>query len=938
MTNFLQFAGLGLGSGAIIGLLAIGLVVIHRGSGVVNFAQGAVAMAGTYTFWTLNTNDGLNYWLAAVIGVAVAVLIGVAAQVLVMSKLRHAAPVTRLIATLGILTILEQVASDRYPTGFEVVTSKLPVTSVKIFGAVITKSSLILLGIAIVMVVALELLYRRTQFGRATMAARENQRATAAMGFSPGRLAILNWALGSALAAIAGILLAPISGLSVDTYTLLILPALAAAVVGNLASFPITLIGGLIVGVVQSELLGYVTTPGWATTSPFIIVLVFLVIRGRDRSLRSQLAERLPRLGTGKINWPLVIGVVVACIVVLEVGLSASWLDAAITSLVGAIIVLSFIPLTGYSGQLSLAQFGLAGWGAWVAGRLVASTHMTFLLALVIAVASAVPLGLALGLICLRTRGVNLAIATLGLAVALEQLIFDSAPLTGGDVGTTVGNPRLFGVDIDAISHANRYAIVCLVFLVLAGLAVANLRRGRSGRRLIAGRANDRAAGSLGVNTAGGRLFAFAFASAIAALGGVLLAFQAPSIVYTNFTSLASIQYVAQPVVGGVGFIGGAVAGGIGQIGGIVSTILGLFGQNVSNYLLLILGVLLLITVVTAPDGVAAIIGGQVRWVVSKVVPRRVPRPRPASVAIEVGEVRRVEPGSIEVDGLSVRFGGVHALEDVSIRAGSGEVVGIIGPNGAGKTTLIDALTGFAPASAGKVLLDGRDVTGQWPSTLSRHGLTRSFQSLELFDDMTVLDNLRVASEPRDLAAYLTDMVYPRTPPLAQAARAAITEFGLQDCLDQLPSELPYGRRRLVAIARAVATEPSILCLDEPAAGLDESEAHELSALLRRLVSDWGMGIVLIEHNVEIVMNVCDRIYALNFGKVIAEGTPAELRRNKDVISVYLGVSEEPGGEEAGRKDGGAAPRGEDHEPGPDAGPEPAALRAGQDSNGKAEK
>jgi ABC-type branched-subunit amino acid transport system ATPase component/branched-subunit amino acid ABC-type transport system permease component len=895
MTHFLQFAGLGLGSGAIIGLLAIGLVVIHRGSGVVNFAQGAVAMIGTYTFWTLNTNDGVEYWLAAAAGIALAAILGVATQVLVMNKLRNAAPVTRLIATLGILTILQQVASMRWPTGFEVVSSALPVTSIKIFGVVIAKSSLILLAIAVVMVVALELLYRRTQFGRATMAAKENQRATAALGFSPGRLAIINWALGSALAAVAGILLAPISGLSVDTYTLLILPALAAAVVGNLASFPITLAGGLIVGIVQSEFLGYVTTPGWAATSPFIIVVVLLIFRGRDRSLRTQLAERMSRLGTGQINWPLVIGVAVICIVVFEVGLSASWLDAVITTLVGAIIVLSYVPLTGYSGQLSLAQLTLAGWGAWVAGRLVATTHMTFLLAMVIAVLSAVPLGLAIGLICLRTRGVNLAIATLGLAVALEQLIFDSAPLTGGDVGTNVGNPTLFGLDIDAINHESSYAIFCLVCLVLTGIAVANLRRGRAGRRLIAGRANDLAAGSLGVNTAGGRLFAFALASAIAALGGVLLSFQSPTIVYTGFTSLASIQYVAQPVVGGVGFIGGAVAGGLGQIGGVLSTILDdLFGQNVANYLPLILGVLLLITIVSAPDGVAALIGGQVHWVVSKVRPRRSRAPQPPRVAVEVGTVNRVQPGSIQAERLSVRYGGVHALEDVSIEGRTGELIGIIGPNGAGKTTLIDVLTGFTAPSSGSIQLNGRDVTGQWPSSLSRSGLTRSFQSLELFDDMTVLDNLRVASEPRNLSAYVTDMVYPRTPPLAQAARAAIAEFGLQDHLDQLPSELPYGRRRLVAIARAVATEPSILCLDEPAAGLDEAEAHHLSALLRRLVNDWGMGILLIEHNVEIVMNVCDRIYALNFGKVIAEGTPAELRRNPEVISVYLGTDEDP--------------------------------------------
>jgi sulfate-transporting ATPase len=175
------------------------------------------------------------------------------------------------------------------------------------------------------------------------------------------------------------------------------------------------------------------------------------------------------------------------------------------------------------------------------------------------------------------------------------------------------------------------------------------------------------------------------------------------------------------------------------------------------------------------------------------------------------------------------------------------------------------------------------------PSRIARAGLTRSFQSLELFDDMTVLDNLRTASEPDDARAYVTDLGRPVARPLSAAVHAAVTDFKLEDCLHELPTDLTYGRRRLLAIARAVAVEPSVLLLDEPAAGLDDAERAELSTLLRRLSRDWGMGILLVEHDTDLVMRTCDRITVLNFGEQIATGTPREVRADAAVIASYLG-------------------------------------------------
>jgi ABC-type branched-subunit amino acid transport system ATPase component/branched-subunit amino acid ABC-type transport system permease component len=907
MSEVIQFAILGLSSGALLALFAMGLVVVYRGSAVVNFAHGAIGMVGTYVFWALSANDGWAYLPAFAAGVLACAAIGLLTHLLIMHPLRGAAPVTRMIATLGLLTVLEQGMSHIVSPTSKIVNGALPTSTVHILGATVGVDKLILFGISLVLVGALSAFYRYTKFGWATTAANENRRALAALGYSQSKLAAISWVLGCAIAGVAGILLAPTIGLQVTQLTLLILPGLAAAVVGNLRSFSLTLVGGLAIGIIQSEISRYVSTPGWSDTAPFILILIVLLVRGQDRGLRTQIAERMPKLGTGRIRLGLVLPAVVAMIVIVNLNISASWMEAIVTTFGFAVILLSFVPVTGYSGQLSLAQYAFAGFGAWIAGRLYATTGTPFILVIVIAVLATVPLGIMLGAICLRVRGIYLAIATLGLAVTLQNLIFDSAKLTGGTTGTIIPDPKLFGIDLGAILHGDRYAIFCIVVFTLAAIAVANLRRGRSGRRLLATRANERAAASLGINPMISRLYAFGLSSGIAAVGGILITFRNPAIVYTEFETLASIQLVAQAVVGGIGWIIGPVLGALGQLGGVISLLLNPLGGDVTSYLPLAFGVLLLITITQAPDGAAELVAGQIAWVRDKVLPgggislfRRgvsegsggasgpaaVPDRAERSASVRATKVPALP---LVAEGVGVQFGGVRVLTDVSLTVNPGEVVGLIGPNGAGKTTTIDVLSGFVRPREGSVKLGDTELVGKGPSRVARAGLARSFQSLELFDDMTVRDNLRTAAEPRDALAFLSDLVWPRRRPLGATVDAVIAEFELEPWLDHLPTDLPYGRRRLVAIARAVASEPSVLCLDEPAAGLDEAERKELAEVVSRLATEWGMGVLLIEHDTDLVLGLCDRICVLNFGKVLANGTPEQIRANPEVIAAYLG-------------------------------------------------
>jgi sulfate-transporting ATPase len=260
------------------------------------------------------------------------------------------------------------------------------------------------------------------------------------------------------------------------------------------------------------------------------------------------------------------------------------------------------------------------------------------------------------------------------------------------------------------------------------------------------------------------------------------------------------------------------------------------------------------------------------------------------------GEHRRVTPMTLEVRDLRVAFGGVVALCGVDLDVGPGEVVGLIGPNGAGKTTFIDAVTGFVPYS-GKVRFGGKPMDRLTAARRARAGLTRSFQSLELFEDLTVLDNLRVATDRRDAMSWLTAPLIPGADPMSDAGAAAAKDFRLSEILDQLPEDLSYAQRRLVGIARTVATQPSVLLLDEPAAGLDDWSTAELSRLIRALADEWGMGVLLIEHDVKMVLGTCDRVVVLQFGRPIAVGTPSEVRADPVVISAYLGGDDAVGDE-----------------------------------------
>ncbi len=903
MQSFLQFLIIGLGAGATYALFAQGAVLVYRGSGLVNFAQGAIGTLAAYVaFVDLVDERGWGPFPALGASVVVAAAVSLLFQASVLRVLRGAAPIVRVIATIALVGLLQAVVAKRYGVANRPVDTYLPDDVFRWGDVTVQEERLYLVGITVAVTAALWAWTRYTRIGMAINASAQNERAVQTLGWSPDRLAAITWGLGGAIAGLAAGLAAPLTGLSATTFTVVVTVAgLGAALLGGFHSFPLTLLGGLIIGVGESmatlyggdvqDLLNQDLITGLNRLPAFLVIFFVVVIRGHGLPLRSHVAERLPRLGTGAISVRGLLLASALAFALLFGVMDDDWAQATYISIATGIMVLSIVVLTGYAGQISLAQWALAGIGALIAGRFVRAGVPTEL-AILLGVVLTIPVGLVFAIPALRTRGVNLAVVSLGLGFLVSEVVFANPSYLGNriDGGTRIGRIELFGLEVDAFNHPHAWAAVNLICFVVLGIAVANLRRSRTGRRLVAVRTNERAAASLGISVFGVKLYAFSVSAALAAVAGILVAFRGQVVTYTEFNVFASINTLGNAVIGGLGYALGAVFAAPNAIGGwgtrVIEDWIGLGAQWD-----VIIGALVVFLILIAhQNGVAdVVVHGRRLWERLRLVPR--PRPHPP---LPEADTRPVAPATLSVSGLTVRFGAVVAVDGVTFDVRPGEVVGLIGPNGAGKTTVIDAVTGFVPAAAGTILLDDRPLDRLNATQRARLGLRRSFQSLELFDDVSVEENIRAGSDLRaSRRSWITDLVWPGRHDLTPTAVAAVRAFELEDDLDTLCEELPYGRRRLVGIARTVASGPSVVLLDEPAAGLDERESAELARLIRGLADDRGMAVLLVEHDVGLVMSTCDRVVVLDFGQVIAQGTPEEIRTDQAVRDAYLGHAEQ---------------------------------------------
>jgi ABC-type branched-subunit amino acid transport system permease subunit len=603
MGTVLLFIVLGLGSGAAYAVLALGIVLVQRGSGTVNFAQGAIAMVAAFVFAEL-VGNGVAKPVAVVLVLLGSALLGVLWHVLVMRALRRAPVLARVVATLGLLSVLQGGALLRYGTEIRPAPSVLPTDVVRVGGIAFGSDRLWLLGVVVLLTAALWAWYRFSVFGISTRAAAESERGASLLGFSPDLIATANWAIGCALGALAGILIVPIVGLSITTLTLLILPGLAAALLGKFTSFSVTALAAVVIGSAQSLIGNYWTQPGAADALPFVVVIIAMVVTGRTIPARGTLSlirqPLAPRRALGLRGGAVLVGLCVLGIVFLDdVGTSA-----LTTSLIAVAAALSIVVITGFVGQTSLMPMTFAGLGGMLTSKIAQHWGLPFPLPIIVAGLCMIPIGALLGLPALRVRGLNLAVVTVGAAVALTAVLFNNTNLTGGVSGDLVPSPSLFGFSLDATLYPGRFAVVSLVVAVLLVWAVRNLRRSPAGLRMLAVRSNERAAAVAGVDVAATKLQAFALSAAVAAMSGALLAYQIGAVSYDRFDVFGSIAVISLVYIGGVAVVSGAIVAGIAANGGILYLFLTDVFPAYPEYVELISGLLLVLTVVGQPDGV----------------------------------------------------------------------------------------------------------------------------------------------------------------------------------------------------------------------------------------------------------------------------------------------------------------------------------------------
>jgi ABC-type branched-subunit amino acid transport system permease subunit len=639
VADYFVFALLGLASGAIAAFLGLGILVGYRGSGVVNFGQGAVAMYVAYVYYSVRTlgkyplpvpglpgfiklgaTTGLPATAAVAIALATAIVLGVLMHLLVFRPLRHAPALAKVAASIGIMILLPSVIAFRFGTNTVSVPGILPTsTAFAVSGDAVPWNQVILTLVVIAISAALWAFFRMTRFGLAVRGAAENEKGAILLGYSPDTQAGINWVLAALLAGLGGILVAPIINLTPTGFTLLIIPALAAVLVSRFTSFGIMAFAALLIGMVQNELISLPSKLSWWPQTgtdqlfPFLVIVVVMFVIGKSLPTRGSVSEgRLPFAVPTRPRYVLP-GGAIAVTVVLIFTLSAGYRLALVNSIIGALLCLSLVVVTGYVGQIALFQMSLAGVAAYLLASLAEHHGVPFPIAPLLACVGATIVGLIVAIPALRIRGVSLAVITLGAGWAIQNFFFNNQRYTGGSTGTNVPSIHIFGGNF-AFSHGRTiaqpsFALFALGLLVVVALGVSNLRRSRTGRRFLALRANERSAAAAGVDVNRMKFLAFGLSAFVAGLAGCMIAYQQSLISVSSFDILVSVSFLAVAYIGGISSVSGGIVGGALATGGIFFYfLLQVLFKKSSNGLQfedIISGVGLILTAIRNPEGVA---------------------------------------------------------------------------------------------------------------------------------------------------------------------------------------------------------------------------------------------------------------------------------------------------------------------------------------------
>ena len=549
-----------------------------------------------------------------------------------------------------------------------------------------------------------------------------------------------------------------------------------------------------------------------------------------------------------------------------------------------AIVALGLVLLTGVAGLTSFGQAAFVGVGAYAAGYMVVTLNASPWLALLVGVVLAVVAALLLGLLTLRMSGHYLPLATICWGLALNYTMANMAFLGKYDGINGIPSLDLFGVELG--SGRGLHGLIWAVALVCA-VAVTNLLDSRVGRAIRSLKTGSTMAEAMGISTFRYKLIAFILAAVLAAISGWLFAHFQRTVNPTPFGLNKGIEYLFMAVLGGVGHVWGAFlgAGVVKIIEDELQVLLPALLGTSGNFEVIVFGVVLVLVLKYAPDGL---------WTF---IQKRLPAvARPVDWTDDDHMAHEPKPAKgtrlLEVDKVRKEFGGLVAVNDVSFHIDAGEIIGLIGPNGAGKSTTFNLITGVLPLTSGRVSWRGESIAGLPSREIARRGISRTFQHVKMIPEMTVLENVALGAYIRSKANTVQAMLAldeAEERQIFAEAHRQLRRIGMEDRMHELAGNLALGPQRLMEIARALCTDPSLLLLDEPAAGLRHKEKRALSEVLKQLRGE-GVTLLLVEHDMDFVMGLTDRIVVMEFGTKLMEGTPAEVQASPAVRAAYLGT------------------------------------------------